>query len=110
MPEYRRFTHAGGTWFFTVNLAQRRGNTLLVDRVSELRAAFDTVKCSHSLEIVAAVILPEHLHCIWTLPVGIIYWTNSLNYQHFLHVISSLCEKPPSHEKHRLFDLWVTTS
>ena len=44
MTEYRRFAHPGGTWFFTVNLAQRRGNTLLVDHIAELRAAFDTVK------------------------------------------------------------------
>ncbi|MCB1734504.1 MAG: transposase [Gammaproteobacteria bacterium] len=70
MTEYRRFAHPGGTWFFTVNLAQRRGNTLLVDHIAELRAAFDTVKRRHPFDIDAVVILPDHLHCIWTLPPG----------------------------------------
>jgi putative transposase len=70
MTEYRRFRHPGGTWFFTVNLAERHDNRLLIDRIDTLRSAFDHVKSKHSFEIAAAVILPDHLHCIWTLPDG----------------------------------------
>jgi putative transposase len=70
MTEYRRFQHPGATWFFTVNLAERRGNRLLTDRVDALRAAFIDVKHKHPFKINAAVILPDHLHCIWTLPEG----------------------------------------
>jgi putative transposase len=70
MTDYRRFQHPGGTWFFTVNLAERRGNRLLTDRVDALRAAFIDVKHKHPFKINAAVILPDHLHCIWTLPEG----------------------------------------
>jgi putative transposase len=70
MTEYRRFQHPGGTWFFTVNLAERRGNRLLTERVNALRAAFIDVKHEHPFKINAVVILPDHLHCIWALPEG----------------------------------------
>ncbi len=70
MTEYRRFMHPGATWFFTVNLAERRGNRLLTDRVDVLRRAFAHVKDKHPFEIDAVVILPDHLHCILTLPEG----------------------------------------
>lgn len=70
MTEYRRFQHSGATWFFTVNLAERRGKRLLTDRVDVLRTAFTNVKRKHPFKIDAVVILPDHLHCIWTLPEG----------------------------------------
>ena len=66
MTEYRRFQHPGGTWY----LAERRGNRLLTERVNALRAAFIDVKHEHPFKINEVVILPDHLHCIWTLPEG----------------------------------------
>lgn len=54
----------GGTCFFTVNLAQRRDNTLLVDRVHLLRRAFRSGITSHPFVIDAMVVVPEHLYCI----------------------------------------------
>lgn len=68
MTEYRRGWLPGGTWFFTVNLAERRGNRLLVERIELLRLAFRTVQLRHPFSVEAIVILPDHLHCIWTLP------------------------------------------
>jgi putative transposase len=70
MTQYRRAYVPGATWFFTVNLAERNGTRLLVDEVGALRAAFRVVQAVHSFRIDAAVILPDHLHCIWTLPPG----------------------------------------
>jgi putative transposase len=70
MAEYRRAWVPGGTWFFTVNLAERHGNRLLVERIDLLRAAFRTVRVRRPLRLDAVVILPDHLHCIWTLPPG----------------------------------------
>ena len=67
--EYRRIRQEGGTYFFTVNLAER-SSTLLVDRVNDLRRAVRTVKQRHPFDIVAWVVLPDHLHAIWTLPDG----------------------------------------
>ena len=68
MTHYRRFQQSGATWFFTVNLAERRGNRLLVERIDVLREAFAQVKINHPFMIDAIVILPEHLHCIMSLP------------------------------------------
>ena len=70
LTEYRRARQFGGTWFFTVNLASRRGNRLLIDRIDLLTAAFDHVGRRHPFEMDAFVVLPDHLHCIWTLPDG----------------------------------------
>jgi putative transposase len=70
LTEYRRAYIPGATWFFTVNLAQRRNNRLLVEHVNELREAFLHVKQRWPFHMEAVVVLPDHLHCIWTLPPG----------------------------------------
>jgi len=70
MRTYKRVWIPGGCYFFTVNLADRENNTLLVDRVDVLRQAFRAVQISHPFNLDAVVILPEHLHCIWKLPEG----------------------------------------
>ena len=69
MPRYIRATIPGGTFFFTVALLERR-RRLLVEHIDELRAAFRTVRRSRPFSIDAIVILPDHLHCIWTLPAN----------------------------------------
>ncbi|MFN2203327.1 MAG: REP-associated tyrosine transposase [Caldilineaceae bacterium] len=66
---YRRANVAGGTYFFTVNLAERQLG-LLVDHVDLLRDSVRVVKQRHPFNIVAFVVLPDHLHAIWTLPEG----------------------------------------
>jgi len=70
MTNYRRTKIEGACYFFTVNLARRSGNHLLVDRIELLRNVFRKVKEDHPFVIDAIVILPDHLHCIWTLPAG----------------------------------------
>lgn len=70
MTEYRRFYYPGATWFFTVNLAERRDNRLLVNQIDLLREAFTHVKTKYPYKMDAVVILPEHLHCLLTLPEG----------------------------------------
>jgi putative transposase len=70
MTNYRRIYTPGATWFFTVNLAERNHNTLLVDKIEPLRQAFRYIKQRHSFHIDAVVVMPDHLHCIWTLPEG----------------------------------------
>jgi len=69
MPEYRRVRVPGGTYFFTVNLHDRRAS-LLVDHVESLRRAVGRVHRCHPFHIDAWVVLPDHMHCIWTLPEG----------------------------------------
>ena len=70
MPNYRRVFVAGGTWFFTVNLLQRHGNHLLVREIDLLRHVVQQVRQKHPFYIDAWVVLPEHLHCVLTLPDG----------------------------------------
>ena len=65
--QYRRAKAAGATYFFTVNLADRRSH-LLLERIAELRNAVRLVRSRHCFEIIAWVVLPDHLHAIWTLP------------------------------------------
>jgi putative transposase len=67
MPNYRRAYVSGGCFFFTVNVLERR-QTLLVDQIALLREAVATTRRSHPFAIDAFVVLPDHLHAIWTLP------------------------------------------
>jgi len=68
MGTYSRSKHKGGVYFFTVNLAERKNNDLLITHIELLREAFRATKQHHPFIIDACVILPEHLHCIWRLP------------------------------------------
>ena len=69
MSRYRRLRRPGATYFFTVNL-EDRGSSVLTERVDDLRAAFAGVLCRRPFQIDAIVILPDHLHAVWTLPEG----------------------------------------
>ena len=60
----------GGTWFFTVNLLERRGNDLLVRHIDLLRACVAAERSRRPFAIRAWVVLPEHMHWMWTLSVG----------------------------------------
>jgi putative transposase len=57
---YRRADAAGGTYLFTVNLAERSAD-MLVRYIDGLPAVIDTVKVAHPFWLVAMVVLPEHL-------------------------------------------------
>lgn len=67
MTNYRRNFIAGGSYFFTVTLADR-SSRLLVEKVDLLKEAIHSVKTEKPFDTVAMVVMPEHLHCIWTLP------------------------------------------
>lgn len=69
MTNYRRNFVSGGSYFFTVNLADRSGR-LLTDNIELLRGAVREVKREQPFDLIAMVVLPEHLHCVWTLPGG----------------------------------------
>jgi putative transposase len=69
MTAYRRCRLPGGTYFFTVNLADRN-KTLLTENIESLRGAFREVLSGHPFKIQAIAVLPEHIHCLWELPPG----------------------------------------
>jgi putative transposase len=67
MPNYRRWFTPGGCWFFTVTLLDRRAS-YLIDHIDALREATAWTKRRRPFRIDAFVVLPDHLHAIWTLP------------------------------------------
>jgi len=69
MPQYIRAFVPGGTFFSTVTLLERRRN-LLTEYIEDLRAVFKAARQCRPFTVEAIVILPDHLHCIWTLPSG----------------------------------------
>ena len=68
MPDYRRAIVPGGTFFFTVVTFDRK--PILTSAFSRqiLRLAWKTVQEKHPFKCNAICLLPEHVHCIWTLP------------------------------------------
>jgi len=66
---YRRADIKGGTYFFTINLAERH-LSLLTDHIDILRKVINQVKNRHPFVLDAMVILPDHLHAMITLPEG----------------------------------------
>ncbi|HUS53600.1 MAG TPA: hypothetical protein VMY41_06295 [Thermohalobaculum sp.] len=67
MPNYLRPDVPGATIFFTVALAER-GSDLLVREIDRLRDAVQATRNARPFGIDAWVVLPDHLHCVWTLP------------------------------------------
>jgi len=70
MPDYRRYRIPGGTYFFTVNLLERHANDLLIRHIDVLRLVVKETRKRWPFYIDAWVVLPEHLHCVWTLSPG----------------------------------------
>jgi putative transposase len=70
MSRYRRATATGSSYFFTV-VAYRRQPILCDEAVRDaLRTAIEKVRVTRPFTIDAWVLLPDHLHCVWTLPDG----------------------------------------
>jgi putative transposase len=68
MATYRRSPVAGATYFFTV-CAYRRTHDLTAPPIrAALRKAFQQVRQNQPFAVDAIVLLPDHLHCLWTLP------------------------------------------
>ena len=69
MPNYRRAKIEGGTFFFTLTLADRSSD-LLVREINRFRRIYGQVQERRPFESVAMCVLPDHLHAIWSLPLG----------------------------------------
>jgi putative transposase len=70
MPDYRRSWIPGGTFFFTVVTFRRLPILTTPDGRGLLRSAWQDVRGRFPFTTVAVCLLPDHLHCIWTLPEG----------------------------------------
>ncbi len=69
MSIYIRPRRPGATIFFTVNLAQR-DSRLLVEQITCLRSAVRATRLDRPFHVDAWVVLPNHMHAVWTLPDG----------------------------------------
>lgn len=67
MPNYRRKFIKGGTWFFTINLLDRKSN-LLIEHFDDFIKALKSIKQNHPFRLDALTVLPEHFHMIMSLP------------------------------------------
>ncbi|OAI17936.1 transposase [Methylomonas koyamae] len=68
--DYRRIWQPGGTYFFTINLLQRKNNDMLVQHIQFLRDSIKAVKANHPFKTHGWVVLPEHMHCLIELPAN----------------------------------------
>ena len=69
MTNYRRLRVEGGTYFFT-HCLEDRSSSLLTLQIDRLRESIAKTVAELPLISLALVILPDHLHAIWTLPEG----------------------------------------
>ncbi|MEM8786659.1 MAG: hypothetical protein AAGE76_00200 [Pseudomonadota bacterium] len=69
MAHYRRMRVPGASYFFTVSLTDRSRATL-VDEIDALRQAYAATWADRPFYTDAIVVLPDHLHAVWTLPAG----------------------------------------
>lgn len=93
MPNYRRVRVPGGTYFFTVNLLERQ-RRLLVEHVDLLRDSFRVSRAARPFEIIAIVVLPDHLHCAWRLPEG-----DADNANRWAQIKSGFSRRLPANER-----------
>ena len=108
MTDYRRFYLPGATWFFTVNIVQRDDNRLLLDNIDVLRMAFRTVMARWPFAMQAVVILPDHIHCLWTLPTDQVDYAKrwGLIKGYFSRHVAVGESISPSRDKRRERGLW----
>ena len=70
MPEYRRYYQRGGCFFFTL-VTEGRAPLLCAPKARPLlHVAIQQIRQRWPFTIDAFVLLPDHLHTIWTLPEG----------------------------------------
>ncbi|MGY6274343.1 REP-associated tyrosine transposase [Methylomonas sp. MgM2] len=112
MSRYRRSQTAGASYFFTL-ISYRRQTILCDESVREaLRSAIEKVRAKHPFTIDAWVLLPDHLHCIWTLPQGDADF--AMRWGIIKRQVSVACRDShrkealltPSKQKHRESTLW----
>jgi putative transposase len=70
MPDYRRWFVAGGSYFFTVVVHRRRPLFGDSDAVALLGGLLRQCHARWPVTVNAIVLLPDHLHAMWTLPRG----------------------------------------
>lgn len=66
--QYRRIRIPGATYFFTVVTHNRKKIFNDSKNIDLLKKAISYTKAKHPFDIDALVVMPDHLHCLWTMP------------------------------------------
>ena len=107
MTSYRRLKRPGASYFFTVCL-EDRDSTLLVDQIDALRAAYAATLRELPVLCPAIVVLPNHLHAIWTEPAGEVNYSErwrriKARFSHSIGRAETVC---PSKQRKREAGRW----
>ena len=107
MTAYRRLLRPGATYYFTVRLEQR-GSTLLTDRIDTLRWAYAKAVQDYPVTAQAFVVLPDHLHAIWTEPEGEVWYSERWRRlkARFSYAVAEPAPLRPSLEAKRERGIW----
>jgi len=107
MTSYRRLRQPGATYFFTLCL-ENRGSAVLTDRIDLLRSAYGKTMREMPLARQAVVVLPDHLHAIWTLPEGDMEFSERWRRvkSRFSHAVPESFSRNPSKATKRERGLW----
>lgn len=70
MSEYRRYFVPGATYFFTVVTLNREPIFRLPAARRRLGRVFRKCAQAYPFDVIAIVLLPDHLHAIWAMPSG----------------------------------------
>ena len=112
MPEYRRAYVPGGTFFLTLVTYHRTPLFSDPENISRLRRAIAKTRTERPFEITGAVVLPEHIHFLWTLPPDDSDYSQRVSRMKILFTRSlrgrrSLPQNvSASRRKHRESDVW----
>jgi putative transposase len=112
MSDYRRYFVPGGNYFFTLVSYRRRPQFAHPGALERLREAVASVQREQPFRFLAAVVLPNHMHFLWTLPSGDADFSRRIGRMkvHFTRSCgeraSSLVDRSPSRRSHRESDVW----
>ena len=70
MPRYVRVGNPCGSYFFTVITYGRRQLFSLKENINSLINGIKQIQYQYPFSLEALVLLPDHLHALWTLPEG----------------------------------------
>ena len=112
MPNYRRLYRPGSSYFFT-HITYQRYPWLCTDMGRQaLREATIAVRQKYPFTIDAFVLLPDHFHCLWTLPEDDVNYAK--RWRLIKLMVTKACgqtlelplEKTPSGQRRREGNLW----
>ena len=110
MSNYRRVYIFGSTYFFTVNVLDRKRTDLTSPTFRQaLREGIERARLTLPFKMNACVLMPDHIHCIWTLPQDEANY--SARWAIIKRYVSRVCSQHDtvlnlSRRKRREFGLW----